>query len=66
MTMCGAVKGVCIKQPMLPEAERDIGDAGEGSEMEALSLLWGWTPSSMGHRAEAMLQPQLHFPARQR
>lgn len=39
MTMCAGVKGVCIKESMLPEAEGDIGDAGEGSEMEELGLL---------------------------
>lgn len=27
---------------MLPEAERDFGDAREGSEIETLGLLWGW------------------------
>lgn len=65
--MCGGVKGLWIKEPMLPEAERDIGDAGGGSEMEALGLLWGWTlPEQHGPQSWSSAAAPLHFPARQR
>lgn len=48
---------------MLPEAEGDFGNAGEGSEMEALGLLWGWTlpKQNRGHTAGAVLQPHCIF-----